>query len=77
MSLEQLLPSTAWTENDALEMHKILANPLLRRYLQSLAINSIKELTELSTLNKPDTEIGKIHAKVQGRIETINTLLSI
>lgn len=54
-----------------------LAIPSLQKYLKSLATNSAVDLLAISLLDKTDANIVKLHARIQGRLEVISTLLSI
>lgn len=54
-----------------------LATPSLQKYLRSLATNSATDLLAISLADKSDTNIVKIHARIQGRLEVVSTLLSI
>lgn len=55
----------------------VFSNPVVKKYLRVIAQHDITELATLSISNLSDSEVGKKHSLVQGKLSTIVTLLSI
>ena len=77
MSLETLFPVDHLSATEVDLITEIFSNPLVKRYLQILALGDAKELLALSAISNPDTEIIKAHANVQGKLSVLSTLVSI
>lgn len=77
MSLEYILPTTELTENEILEVKKHLLDPVVVKYLKSLAVEDSKELLTISALDMSDKEIANRHIFVSGKLAVTTTLLSI
>lgn len=54
-----------------------LASPVVVRYLQSLANESIRDLIELTSFGLEDSELAKRHSVTSGKLAVLNTLLGI
>lgn len=77
MSLEYILPATELTESEILEVKKHLLDPVVVKYLKSLAVEDSKELLTISALDMSDKEIANRHIFVSGKLAVTTTLLSI
>jgi len=53
------------------------SNPVIKKYLQSMALEDTKELVAFSAISNQDSEISKAVANVQGKLSVLSTLLSI
>lgn len=77
MSLEDLFPSTELSTTELDLITAAFSNPVVKKYLQLLALEDTKELLAFSAISNPDTEIVKAHANVQGKLSVLSTLASI
>lgn len=77
MSLDSLFPTTELTKEEIIEVKKHLSNPVVTKYLKSLAVEDSKELLTMSTLDMSDKEIANRHIFVSGKLAVTTTLLSI
>lgn len=77
MSLEDIVPITTMSPPEIDLIAETFSNPVVKKYLRSIAIEDTKELLELSALSKPPIEIATAHAIVQGKLSVLSTLLSI
>lgn len=75
--LDAMFPAIDMTAGELIELNRIFSEALVKKYLLHLGTNSNRELITLGTSNLSDREIGDAHRTVLGRLETINTLLSI
>ena len=77
MSLDKLFPSSSIspTENDLLI--EVYSNPVVKKHLQVMAMEEMKDLAGLFALSKSDSEIAKAHATINGKLAVLHTLLSI
>jgi len=55
----------------------VFANPVVKKYLKTIASNDLAELATLSITEREDSEVAKKHALIQGKLSTIAALLSI
>lgn len=77
MSINNMFPAIELTEGEIALLHEVLSHSVVKKYLTHLGTESAKELMTLSLSSKTDPEIARIHARVQGRLESLETLLSI
>lgn len=77
MSLDIMFPQTVFTEGELSLVAERFNHPVIKKYLVSIGVEASKELLQISVTGRSDLELAKIHARVHGRLETLNTLLSI
>lgn len=77
MALDMMFPTVLLTTGELAIVAEQLKHPVVQKYLLGLGANSISELASMSLAGKPAEDIVRIHARVQGRLETVNTLISI
>lgn len=77
MSINNIFPPTLLTPPEIGIISEVFTNPVVKKYLHSLAVEDTKELLALAAMNKTQTEIATAHAIVQGKLSVISTLLSI
>ena len=56
---------------------EIFSSGLVKKYLQIMAKNDIKDLAVLSVTERNSEELARKHALVQGKLAVLTTLLSI
>ena len=56
---------------------EVFGHPTMKKYLSLVGRNDLTELASLSLQNLSDSEVGRKHSLVQGKLSTIVTLLSI
>lgn len=77
MSLQTILPPTNITVGEITLLGEIFKHPVVTKYLMELGRTSLAELASITLTGKNAEDIARIHARVQGRLETLDTLLSI
>ena len=77
MAIEDLFPSKEFSATELELISEIFSNPVVKKYLQLLALEDTKELLAFSAISNPDPEIIKAHANVQGKLSVLSTLASI
>lgn len=77
MTLSSIIPSTELSDTEIDIIIANLTHPSVQKYLKLLALNDTKELLSLSAIHNTDDVLIKALAVVQGKIQVIETLLSI
>jgi ethanolamine utilization protein EutP (predicted NTPase) len=76
-ALQELFQIDTLTKTEEDQIIEIFTNPLVKKYLKIMGRNDLKELATISVTEREDSEVGKKHALVQGKLAVIATLLSI
>ena len=77
MSIEDIFPATEFSVTEQNLIAEAFANPLVKKYLKSLAAEDTKELLALSATHLDKDRLAAAHATVQGKLQVVATLLSI
>ena len=75
--LDKIITYRDFNEAETLEVARLIGHAVTKSYLKNLASETLVEIASLPMLGVPNDEIVKSHLKAQGRLEVLNTLLSI
>lgn len=76
-SINSIFPPVVLSETEEVLIGELFSNPLVKKYLRVLAQNDSKELLGIPLQSNSAESIVVAHATIQGRLQTIVTLLSI
>ena len=77
MSITEIFNQTEISKVEIDIIIDVFSNPVVTKYLRTIAENDLMELATLSITEREDSEVAKKHALIQGKLSTIATLLSI
>lgn len=78
MNLHDVLyKEEAFSEAEQEWILQAFSHPTMKKYLSIVGRNDLAELATISTQNLSDSDIGRKHSLVQGKLSTIVTLLNI
>lgn len=77
MSLDLIFPDSPISQTEIDILKSKLSDEDIKKHLRRMALKDIKELLALSALDTSTETLITAHATVQGRLQVVNTLLSI
>jgi hypothetical protein len=77
MTVTDIFQQTTISKTEIDIIIEVFSQPVVVKYLKTIAQNDLLELATLSITERADNEVAKKHALIQGKLSTIATLLSI
>ena len=76
-AIDLIYPTIELTSIEMVELARIFTAPIVQKYLLFLARRTNKELATVGSIELEDKKIADVHRTCLGRLEVLNTLLSI
>lgn len=76
-ALKSLIPSADITQTEQDIIVEAFKIPAVKKYLQIMALNDVKELADISSVGRSAEEVALLHENVRGKLSTLATLMSL